>query len=480
MADQLQENPARQAGEEVRLIKRNAKKLLRLVNQLLDLSMLEAGSLSAKYAQADVALQMKYLLESSHSLADAKHISLHYSSDYDELWMDTDPEKLENIVSNLLDNAIKYTPEGGQVRLHLRLLPADNDLGPRLLIQVEDTGIGIPPKYWDQVFNRFYRVGDSHAEGTGIGLAIVRDYVRLLDGHIEFDSKVGEGTTFSVYLPVSNAFPRVIPDPEADAAEETNTPEAPEKAVIGKPHLLIVEDNPDVVHYIENLLRGKYQVQIARDGEEGIGMALELVPDIIISDIMMPKKDGIELCKSIKNDFRTNHIPIILLTAKADIGSRIGGLEAGADAYLAKPFNRQELEVELVRLIRLREMLKQQYRHPITPESNNKPLGLNDRFLRDVHQILERHFHEEEFGIKALYSKLGMSSTQLHRKLTALTGMPASQYIRTFRLEKARELLRNTRMTVSEVAYAVGFADPLYFSRVFTRQFGHSPSESRE
>lgn len=468
MADELREEPAR-------LIRRNSRKLLRLVDQLLDLSKLEAGTLPANYVQADIVMELKYLLESFHSLAEGKSIRLRFSSDRSECWMDIDPEKLENIAGNLIDNAIKYTPEGGEVHLHLETLP-----DKRLLIRVEDTGIGIPAGLHEKIFNRFYRIGEWPVEGAGIGLAIVREYVSLLNGEIEVASQEGTGTAFSVYLPIrQTARKKAAALPEPEPEERQPAPQETMQAA-GKPSLLIIEDNPDVVHYLENLLRANYRLSVARDGEEGIRLALKQVPDVIISDIMMPKKDGIEVCQTLKNDIRTNHIPIILLTARADIASRISGLEAGADAYLAKPFNRQELEVELAKLVHIRELLRQKYTQTAVPAADGKPLGLNERFLRDVHQILERHYSDEDFSIKVLYSKIGMSRTQLHRKLVALTGVPASQTIRSFRLEKARELLLTTRMTIAEVAYAVGFSDPLYFSRVFSRQFGLSPSEARE
>ncbi len=466
MADQLPDEPSH-------TIWRNSKKLLRLVDQLLDLSKLEAGSLPTRYVQADVVGEMKYILESYHSLAASKHIHLGFSSDRDELWMDIDTEKLDNIVGNLVDNAIKYSLEDGDVILSLKMLPAD-----RLLIRVEDNGIGIPPEHLDKIFNRFYRVGEWPVEGAGIGLAIVHEYVKLLDGKMEVESRQGWGTAFSITLPIKQTAPRMAAQPRPGSLE-TGKAGRPNISVLGKPQLLIIEDSPDVVHYLDNLLHGQYLLSIAQDGEEGLFAAIEQVPDIIISDIMMPKKDGIEVCKTLKNDIRTNHIPIILLTARADIDSRISGLEAGADACLAKPFNRQELEVELAKLLRMRELLRQKYQPPGSVEAIAKPTGLNERFLKDVHACLENHYQEETFGIQPLHDMLGMSRTQLHRKLAALTGKPASHFIRSFRLEKAKHLLQTTRMTVAEVAYAVGFKDAMYFSRAFSHEFGMPPSEAR-
>ncbi|MCK6691596.1 MAG: ATP-binding protein [Thermoanaerobaculia bacterium] len=458
MADQIREDPAHHAGDGARLIKRNGRRLLRLVDQLLTLSKLEAGSLPEHFVQADIVLELKYLLESFHSLAESKNIGLHFSSDRPELWMDIDPEKLENIIGNLIDNAIKYTPEGGMVTLRLQQLPPEQEPYPRLLITVEDTGIGIPEQFKEQVFERFFRVGEWPVEGTGVGLAIVREFVHLLDGRIELNSVPGKGTTFSIFLPIHTHAPMQAIAHGTDAAEiqpDKHTPPAFPVSLAARPELLIIEDNPDLVHYLENQLRENYRIRVAHDGEQGIGMAMETVPDIIISDIMMPNKDGFEVCRVLKNDIRTNHIPIILLTARADIASRISGLEAGADAYLAKPFNRQELEVELANLVRLREVLRQKYRQGPPAE---KPPGLNERFLLELYQLLEKHYQDEDFGIKA---------------------QSTSHVIRSFRLEKAKALLHTTRMTVAEVAYAVGFKDPLYFSRAFSHQFGMAPSDAR-
>ncbi len=490
MADQIQEAPAAMPGEAALLIRRNGKKLLRLVEQLLDLSKLEAGALQAHFVQADVVMELKYLLESFHSLAETKGISLHFSCQQEELWMDTDPEKLEHLLGNLLDNAIKYTPAGGAVQLavssrQLAVGPSALSTASCLLLTVTDTGIGIPPEHLERIFDRYYRVGEWPTEGAGIGLAMAREYARLLDGHIEVDSRPGEGSSFSVFLPVRNNAPRrthSLSSPAPDIGPKPTAKTTSEKtAPASRPRLLIIEDNPDVIRYLQLFLEESYDLITASDGEEGTNLAIARVPDIIISDIMMPKKDGLEVCRALKGDFRTNHIPIILLTAKTDVDSRVSGLECGADAYLAKPFHRRELEVELRKLIQLRDTLRRKYGSSLSaPLPESKPIGLDERFLYDVRQCLEKHYQDEAFGIKALCAVMSVSRTQLHRKLAALTGRPASHFIRAFRLEKARQLLQTTRLAVNEVAYAAGFKDPYYFSRVFSREFGVSPSEARE
>ncbi len=490
MADQIRDASGGQHQNALHLIRRNGQKLLRLVEQLLDLSKLESGHLTPHYVQADIAAELKYLLESFHSLAEAKRIRLHFACSPEEILMDFDREKLEHLVGNLLDNAIKFTPSGGEVRLEAKQLPAVPtalkgilEPGPCLKITVSDTGIGIAPEHLGRIFERFYQAGEWPTEGAGIGLAMVKEYTKLFRGHIEVESRPGEGSVFSLFLPVCHEAPLETSAPaeaQAEAAERGASGSV--GRINGRRYrLLIVEDNPDVIHYMQDFLRDDYELLTALDGEEGLAMATARVPDIIISDIMMPKMDGMQLCRTLKTDFRTNHIPIVLLTAKTDLGSRIAGLEAGADAYLAKPFHRRELMAELKKLTALRETLQYKYSaRSAGPLPPTPPKGLNERFLYDVQQCLEKHYAEEDFGIQALCAHTGVSRTQLHRKLMALTGSPASHYIRAFRLEKAQHLILTTRMAVAEVAYAVGFRDANYFTRAFTEQYGRPPSVVRE
>jgi signal transduction histidine kinase/CheY-like chemotaxis protein/AraC-like DNA-binding protein len=491
MADQLQEPLGTPSRNALHLIRRNGQKLLRLVEQLLDLSRLESEHLTAHYAQGDIAVELKYLLESFHSLAEAKDIRLHFACQPEEIIMDFDQEKLGHLVGNLLDNAIKYTPSGGEVRLEVLLLPdkpshmTSLEPGPCLSLTVSDTGIGMAPEHLGRIFERFYQVGEWPVEGAGIGLSIVMEYVKILRGQIAVESRAGKGSTFTLCLPVRREAPLQAAlsaaSPSAAEAVDSGIPLPSRPAAARRFRLLVVEDNPDVIHYMRHFLQESYELLSAYDGEQGLSVAVERLPDIIISDIMMPKMNGLQLCRTLKTDFRTNHIPIILLTAKNDLSSRVAGLEAGADAYLAKPFHRRELMAELKKLIALRTTLQYKYgAQPVGPLTPIPPKGLNERFLYDVQQCLEKHYPEEDFGIQALCAHMGVSRTQLHRKLMALTGRPASHYIRAFRLEKAKQLLHTTRMTVAEVAYAVGFKDSYYFSRTFAQEFALAPSEERK
>ncbi|MCB0598221.1 MAG: helix-turn-helix domain-containing protein [Phaeodactylibacter sp.] len=513
MARQMSDDPGKWFREGVNMIVRNGQNLLRLVNQMLDLSKLESGSMPVNLIQGDIIAYLRYVMESFHSLAENKNIRLCFLTDLEALRMDYDPEKVLAIVSNLLSNAIKFTPEGGDVQLIVDCYqpsvagrpkqPPNNQkpaTGSYLLLTVTDTGIGIPPEKLPFIFDRFYQVNDvaiRNAEGTGIGLALTRELVKLLQGEISVQSPAPKarrkGTEFLVKLPVTvtNQVPleeemetikiRKSLPPFANIAtgKEAVTEEGAMPAE-ERPVLLIIEDNADVVLYLESFLAKDYRIEVAKDGQKGIQTAIEFVPDIIVSDVMMPVKDGFEVCNTLKKDERTSHIPIILLTAKADMPSRIEGLERGADAYLVKPFHKEELLVRLHKLVELRKQLQARYAsfEPL-PISENKGIQIEDAFMQKVRNILEEHLSDESFGIPGLCQALGMSRAQLYRKFKALTDQPVGHYFRSLRLNKAKALLLTTDLQISEIAYEVGFKEPSYFTRAFKEAFGVTPSEAR-
>ena len=499
MVEQIKKHPEDWYNEGLKMIKRSGNNLLRLVNQMLDLSKLEAGVLPVHLVQGDIITYLKYVLDSFYSLAAGKNIELHFQSVRKEWLMDYDQEKLREILSNLLSNAIKFTPEGGRVELAVsswRSAVGNSKLltGNCLLLTVTDNGIGISKDDLPFIFDRFYSphpnalsYGESRREaGAGIGLALVKELVKLLGGEISAKSKAGKGSEFRIILPVTNKAPLeqtlpIKPDPESEPAI-TLVPvdEKEEVAEEITPQLLIIEDNRDVVRYLFSILENDYQVEMAENGEEGMEKALENIPDIIISDVMMPKMDGFELCDKLKKDFRTSHIPIILLTAKADYSSKIEGLERGADAYLAKPFNKEELLVRLQKLLELRKRLQAYYTNftPLPP-SSDKGIQIEDAFLQKLRETVEKNISKEDFGIFEACRSLRISRTQLHRKLKAVTGKSTSHYIRSLRLHKARELLQNSKLNVSEVAFEVGFNSLSYFSRSFKEEFGVNPNEMR-
>lgn len=490
MADQVLNNPKEWFREGMTMIKRNSQHLLQLVNQLLDLSKLESGSLEVQLIQDDIIAYFKYLTESFHSFAASKDIRLHLLPETESLQMDFDPKKIQTIVSNLISNAIKFTHEGGDV--YIKIKPIETTEGSSSCeIKVVDTGVGISAEELPHIFDRFYQADDSptrQAEGTGIGLALTKELVKLLQGTIEVHSQLGKGTTFEIVLPISRKAPvQKATSTPLPKSEGTNTSPIVHRneastEILEEDHplALLIEDNEDVLRYLRACLQDRYRLETAINGSDGIEKAIALIPDIIISDVMMPIKDGFEVLQTLKKDERTSHIPMIMLTAKADIKSRLEGLEYGADAYLSKPFNQEELDIRLRKLIELRKQLQQYYLAFPKHKQVGKEPSPDELFLAKLHQVVIEHLEEVDFDVNQLCRLLAVSRTQLHRKLKALTGSSATQVLRSIRLQQAKQLLENTEMTVSEIGYAVGLSSRSYFTQIFKEEFGESPSFYRK
>lgn len=495
MSDQLaREEKDEPKRHKIGLIQRSGENLLRLVNQILDLAKLESNTLKMNYIQGDVLTFIRYIAESLHSLANAQNLILRVESDQAKIVMDYDPERLLQIVHNLLSNAIKFTPSGGKVVLRA------NREGQWLHLSVTDTGAGIPADELPQLFERFFQAkNQEHAKagGTGIGLSLTRELVKVMGGEIAVESTVGVGSTFLVKLPVTNSSvfveksfkiegltwsqnrhkePRPVRTPNSDGLTSSQT--------ITTQTILLIEDNPDVVEYLNACLKDQYNLDFAYNGQAGIEKALESIPDLIVSDVMMPFKDGFEVVDTLKNDERTSHIPIILLTAKADVQSRLTGLRKGADAYLSKPFHQEELLVTADNLLDTRRKLQLKYQQQIlAPETHTEPdaaAEMEDVFLQKVRAVIEAHYSEEDFGLPQLCQKIGMSRSQLFRKMKALTDIAPSDLIRTHRLNKAKALLESGAANVAEAAWEVGFKDPSYFSKLYQEEFGEAPSATRK
>jgi signal transduction histidine kinase/DNA-binding response OmpR family regulator len=499
MADLIKAQPKEWMGTGLQKIKTNSGILLRLVNQMLNLAKTEAGSISVNYVRRDVNKYLAYLVEYFRSEAVRKKIDLRFASVGEPFEMDFDPEKLMHIITNLVSNALKYTYEGGRVEVYTGIM----ENGKMFSIRVKDTGIGIEREHLDHLFERFYRVERQLSPGgTGIGLAITKEMVQLLNGTISVDSIKGEGSVFTVLLPVTRDAPlsdipevadliKVIDDQYEKASsyteplyqrqslEELLTVVAAGQAKL--PLLLIVEDSSDVVLYLQAILKYEYRIEVAENGSIGLEKALKIIPDIILSDIMMPVMDGIELLEKVKNDIRTSHIPVVMLTAKADIDSRLVGLERGADAYFTKPVDERELHIQLKNLVDLRKKLHERYRSlEKIPETSDKFLKKEDDFMRKVKDVLEANLIDDEFGIISLCNELGVSRSQLYRKFRSLSAITIADYFKTMRLHKAKELLATSKLNITEVAYKTGFKSLAYFSREFTREFGMNPREYRK
>lgn len=510
MAQQAKNAPQTYYESALDMIIRNGKNLLNLVNELLDLSKVEAGKMELNLIQGDVILFVRYIVESFNSMAESQGKQLHYLSSLDTFYTVYDAEKLRQIISNLISNALKFSLEKGNVYISISSQPLPNDPAvQQLIIKVKDTGIGIPESDIIHIFDRFYQADNSHsrhAEGTGIGLALTKELILLMNGSIEVKSPpVGAkvGTEFTVTLPMQqNAGPleniakQVIYEDEHSSLPK-HSPAAP-NAVIQRTAsstselILLVEDNSDVVAYTAGCLPD-YRLAVAKDGREGYDIACELVPDLIITDVMMPYVDGYALTRLLRADERTSHIPIIMLTAKADIESKLEGIEHGVDAYLEKPFYREELLLRIKKLLEQRKLLQKAYikmagfSYPSSSETVDGQIAAppvevpvkENEFVKKVRQEIENNLSDEYFGVEELSKKILLSQSQLHRKLTAVTGHSPNHFIRLIRTQKACELLKNTDQPIAHIAASCGFSDSSYFGKVFKQEMGMTPMEWR-
>ncbi|MBK8503980.1 MAG: hybrid sensor histidine kinase/response regulator [Saprospiraceae bacterium] len=374
ISDQIKNQP-----EEKKLIQRNSQQLLDLVNQMLDLNKIDSGHLTPHWIQTDIIFQIKYLSESYRSPAESQNKRFNLQILEDSLWMDTDPQMLERILSNLVHNAIKFSPEGGQISLRV----ARSTTG-FCQITVQDTGKGIPTDQLHKIFDRFYQVDHTttrQGEGTGIGLALVKELTELLEGKVSVNSILNQATIFTIELPIRQIaeiktwVPESMGKKRVPIEKVNKQPSATKKEKKELPKILIIEDHPDVRIYLTRLLVNNYQLLEADNGKSGLSQAFDQIPDLIISDIMMPQMDGLQLCQQIKNDGRTSHIPVILLTAKSTQDDRIQGLEEGADAYLTKPFDKKELYIRIEKLLENREKLQLHYqRFQMLPNGKSRKI----------------------------------------------------------------------------------------------------------
>lgn len=484
--DQIENKKQKGLSGMIEKIKRNSNNLLSLVNQMLDLSKLEAKVMPVHFVRGDIMRFIRYLAESFEFLAKKKNLSFNFHALPQYYKMDYEPEKLTQILSNLLGNAIKFTPEKGKVDLTVNI----NEENQKLVITISDTGIGIPPDKINRVFDRFYRderSDETIKEGSGLGLSITKELVQLLKGEICVESNSNSGTIFKVFLPITKTAP-LETQPEQNWIKEFT----PEKQVKTKSKIkvsstddissvLIVEDNADVLDYLCSLLENEYHLTTAKNGKDGLANAVRIIPDIIISDIMMPEMDGIEMVKKLKTDLRTSHIPVIMLTAKADMKSKIEGISTGAEAYLTKPFYKEELFTRITNLIQLRKELQLKYAIPgISFSSEQSHQTREDSFMKRINDFFSKNIDNEDVAISDICEAMHMSRSQLYRKFRALTNRSVNDYFRSFRLNRAKELLQTSEFNVTQVAFEVGFKNLSHFSKSFVKEFGFAPSQLKK
>ena len=488
--------------EEYRIMHRNVKYLLRLIHQLLTFRRAEQGREGLKVSRGDLIQFVREVFEIFNETARKHHIVYQFNADARSIegWFDW--EKLEEILVNIIDNAFKYTPERGNITVSLAKTNATENGPAQVVFTVTDTGLGISRENLGHIFERFFHSRNSlHSSqiSSGIGLALTKRLVELHHGAITVNSQEGQGSQFTVTLPLDRDF---YSDDEiiSNIAETAHyrllmrAPEEPDQSIKEQPAvlpevttstesplILLVEDNEEFRTYLRKTLARKYRIAEAGDGTEGIALAKKLIPNIIISDVMMPHTDGIELCRQLKNEVATSHIPIILLTAKTAIEHKIEGIETGADDYIEKPFHFRFLDARIKNILKSREKLRERYRRELILEPNKvTAASADEKFLMTIRGVVTERLSDPQLEIKHLASEAGLSRTNLFLKLKALTRYTPQEFIKTIRLEQAAQLLRKTDLTVSEIAYRVGFKYPKYFSTCFLQQYRLKPSEYRK
>lgn len=467
------------------VIQRNAKRLLNLVNQLLDFRKIEVEGIKLHTSEGNI---IKFIEESVHSFSDLsekKNIALTFHTDIEVMHASFDMDKLEKILFNLLSNAFKFTPENGNIAVEVSCAPSDdmsvlsND--KKLIIKVKDDGIGVPKENQERIFERFFRNDMPKSfvnQGSGIGLSITKEFVRIHGGEIMVESEVNKGSCFIVMLPLKTV---EMEGNEADKVEEIVPYQYPSKTQDINPRkkakVLLVEDSEDFRFYLKDNLSVHFEVIEAKHGKEGWQRLLSHMPELIISDLMMPEMNGIELCKKVKSDARTSHIPFIMLTAHAGEEAKLKGINIGANDYMTKPFNFEILLSRIRNLISERQQLQKVLEKKISVETSAiEIVSADDKLIQDAIKIVEENLEDTELSVEMLSKELGMSRANLYKRMVALTGRSPVEFIRKIRLQRAAQYLEKSQLTVAEIAYKVGFNSTKYFTKYFKREFNTLPS----
>jgi len=471
---------------------RESNNMLRLIHELIDVTRLQDKSIQPHFEHLDVVEFMRNVVESFRSLAALHKIQLQFDSDQDCLFMDMDPQRTHYILNNIISNAIRFTGTGGKVSLSAKIWDAEH-----VQIRISDNGQGIPAEKLTHIFQKYYSASegkDAH-HNFGLGLSFVRELTALLGCEIEVESEVGKGTTFLL------TFPRVAPAGAQvmmnevlleGGYREVDNQSSP-KAAADAPFLLIVEDNPHIQAYMKSILQPHFQIMLAKNGKEGLEMAIREIPDLILTDVMMPEMDGVEMTAKVKANMLTNHIPVLMLSAKNEIQDRIKGQENGADLYLGKPFYEQELVMALLNLHRLQQNWKLRYASLAAGEKtlekvadmpacfNQFTIAQNDRFMQEILDAFAQNFASENFDAVELANTMNISKAQLYRKVSKISDEGVMGLLRNYRLMKAVEFLDDQpTISTKEVAFKVGFKEYSHFSASFKKLLQVSPTEWRK
>ena len=466
----------------LQIVQRNVLVLTQLVSEILDFRKVQNGKMELRLSDFNLAESMKQWIKLFSASAQKKHITISMDAP-DTIMLRADQDKIERICYNLLSNALKYTSEGGEISLMAK------EEGGRVMISVADNGCGISSDELPYIFDRFYQAKNA-GRGTGIGLAIVKAFTELHHGEVSATSIEGKGSTFTIHIPVRQKGEVTNQPTEKieQLVEPSSAEEVPNQArhideliqpyQTDKPEVLIIDDNIDIRTYLRSVLSEKYNVSEAADGKAGLELARKIVPDIVLSDIMMPVMDGLAFCQQLKTDKAISHIPVILLTARSLDEQRAEGYEHGADAYLSKPFSLRLLLSRIDNLIESRKKLNQTWSKGVEDdEIGNISNEIDKSFLKQLRKIIQENLADSDLSVEQIGDEIGLSRVQLYRKVKALTGYSPVEIVRKARLTRARHLLQTTERTVSEVAYAVGFSTPSYFSKCYKDEFGENPKK---
>jgi ligand-binding sensor domain-containing protein/signal transduction histidine kinase/CheY-like chemotaxis protein/AraC-like DNA-binding protein len=492
--------PKKQILKDIDVVHRNALRLGKLVDQLLDYRKLEAGKLKLELSRGNIVSFLENVLYMFKEVSTEKKVDLRFFSALDQMQIYFDADKIEKVMFNLLSNSFKHTPSGGTINVSVSqtyLMNEDLDedkpgkSGEYIQIVVRDTGRGIEESKREQIFDRFYQGASPEQKasyGSGIGLSLSKELIKIHKGRIKLKSQVGVGTEVTLLFPVIKTDPNLKEqavskqkqDSSADLPVVSAHADHMEQLADAKtPVILVLEDNKDLLEFIKSIFEEEYMVLIAEDGEAGLDLAMETIPDLVISDVMMPKLDGIKLCKKLKQDFKTSHIPLIMLTALSSKQHEKEGILGGADEYITKPFDPSLLKIRADQLLATRRLLREKYSRENLLDANlpEAPSSPDDKFLAKLVSIIEDNISDPEFGTVKISREVGVSRTQLYRKMAALTEMTVKEFIRSIRLKKAAQLIAQDHLNISEAAYAVGFLQVAYFRKCFKEMYGMTPSE---